>query len=236
LHKFQRLGDLPGSLTISFDATGRELYESIRVGLSFDRAIKNLELFATRNNHIDRRIGINMVVHERNVDDILPMADLVASLGFHYLAVIPCVAFSYLDHMNESEEVKRNDTRVLGQIDEIRQRYPLLTVIDYFRSPSGNTWTGDADYCTLPWSLLSFDPTGAAHPCCRAHGIELWRWADDGDQWRGAKIERLRGQLSNKHLDKSEFLACYICPMRSLSALSEAIARPGDMAWPPQNG
>lgn len=131
LHEFLEIGDLPGMLTVSYDATGTEMYQSIRAGLNHYQVTSNLHAIAQRKNHPKREIGINMTVFERNVLNIYTMASVATGMGIDYFAVLRGENMGMTPAA--AEELSANDPRVAKQIEQIQKNFPDLELYNYFQ-------------------------------------------------------------------------------------------------------
>lgn len=216
LDKFQKIGDLPGMLTVSIDAPSAMLYESIRVGLHFKQVWHNVETIAKRKNHPQRKLGVNMTVFERNALSIVDMARLAAETGLGYLAILR--GENMVMTPVADEELQAGDPRVQEQLQRVRDGFPHLELYDNFTTGAAQqTSTGTkADYCfcRLPWSSLDVGNDGMAHPCCRSYYTLLGKPTQGSDPWRHPVLDRLRMQLATDTLDEDEFKDCAKCPMR----------------------
>jgi len=218
LHKHMSIGDMPGQITVSFDAPTAEVYESIRVGLSFSTVWENIQAFAKRENHSHRQIGVNMTIFERNAEMVWPMAKLLSKAGVHYLSTIRGANMGMT--AASAEELSADDLRVKQQMHRIRQELPNFTLHDNYSTGSAHqdtTAPAAFRFCPTPWKSLDIGNDGVAHPCCRAYDTELGAPLVDSDPWMHPTLQRLREQLIADALDTKEFKDCAVCPMRYAS-------------------
>lgn len=213
LHRF--IGDLcevPGYMTVSIDAAHEELYERIRVGLSWQQVRANLELAARYpRRHLDRKVGVNFTAFEMNVHELPDMARLCVETGVRYLSVLHGAAL-WKTHA-AGLELSRTDPRLVEGIRLAREAAPTLEINDYATERSSpalpaGTLPGRG-FCPLPWRQYDVGPDGRAHPCCKSYQTDLGHYTED--IWIGAPLERLRAQILSDDVDPVEFADCARC-------------------------
>lgn len=211
LHKHPEILELPGMLTVSFDAADAAMFESIR-RVDYKLVVRNLATAIERKRPW-RQVGINMVVLKRNAHRVFDTIRFAHALGASYVML----SRGQLLHATEAagEELSPNDSVVYEQIRQARQVFPGYQILSYFR-PEDMTATRAASHCLVPWGEIVVTHEGRFVPCCRVYDIEpidLGSWKD-GDPWRGAKLERLRRQIAAHTIDCVEFAVCAECPTR----------------------
>jgi len=200
---------VPGLLTFSMDAADQVMYESIRRGLDFYTITRNIAMaVAAPERHERRKIGINMVVFEKNAEHVFEMASWAAAVELDYLAVLRGANLLMTDVPDDG--LRGDDPRIVDQLARAREMFPQLELLDYFTVSDGDVQPPSDGHCTLPWRALDVGPDGVAHPCCRTHRLAL----DGDDPWQHATMQALRGQLLSGALDEERFSECATCPMR----------------------
>ncbi len=199
------IAQLPGTIVFSIDAPVKETYEELRVGLSFDDVVRSLDGFVRGTRHINRDVGINMVVFERNVHQVYDMAHFASDHGVSYLNIIAGMGSEGIEVTGGG--VSTTDSRVLAQILRARADFSrikiLCDVFDFSPKPA----------CIAPWTSLDIDPDGDAHPCCRAYAVNLGHCVT-ASPWESPKMSRLRSQLHAHVIDPAEFKDCFECPWK----------------------
>lgn len=215
LHTFPQIASIPGSTTVSLDATDAELHAALRPGVPFDVVTHNIEehCYLARRAGKGRQVGINMTVHARNVSAVYAMAQLAAQIGAHYVLFTQGMFFHVALSAAPAEEVSAADAAVLAQIEAARHAFPGVFISDQFSSLRGITATARGPQCDSPWRELDVYNDGRVHPCCHATDLELGAYTDV-NLWNGSKLERLRRQLLSGCVDAQEFPSCARCPLR----------------------
>ena len=211
LHKHPEILELPGMLTVSFDAADAAMFESIRQ-LDYKLVVRNLATAIARRRPW-RQVGINMVVLKRNAGMVFDTIKFAHSLGASYVML----SRGQLLHTTEAdgEELSPDDLGVNEQIARARQAFPGYQLLSYFR-PEDVTAARAAPHCMVPWGEIVVTHEGRFVPCCRVYDmkpIDLGSWRD-GDPWHGAKLSRLRQQIVAHAIDPVEFSVCAECPTR----------------------
>lgn len=213
LDRHLRVVEAPGFLTLSIDAVG-DLYERIRVGLSWDRLVRNIEkAVAHPRRHRERWFGINLTLFEDNADQVMELATLCDKYGFTYLSLLHGANMKTTKAVGR--EIAANDARVVQGLTEVRERFPSLQINDYMTQGTsllavqGLALQKGRTFCPLPWRQYDFGPDGEGHPCCRSYYTNLGD--STKDVWHGEVLETLRAQILNDDVDPVQFKDCAGC-------------------------
>lgn len=205
---------LPGCLTVSMDAPGKEDFERIRVGLEWEDVVRGIRAaVGAEGRHRDRRVGINMTVFADNAHLVFDMAAFCDAERVDYLSLLH--GANLKTTMAAGREVEARDPRVLAQIADIRNRFPDLRLNDYMTARSSTPLpTGtlpERGFCGFPWTQYDIGPDGRAHPCCRSYGTDLG--PATADVWSNETLIELRRQILADDVEPERFKECARCDL-----------------------
>lgn len=164
-NKLTRLG-------VSLDGTKKETYESIRVGASFKKIIKNLELLnklkEEKKSNLPQ-LRLIMVISEKNINefyDFLKMAKYFNASSIDIRTITPFKGAKDLGFREERyfEKIKEYKLFLEGWCKENG-----IENLGYLRENPGRVdlYNGEGNkiYCRRPFNTVAIHPNGDINPC-----------------------------------------------------------------------
>lgn len=207
-------------VTVSIDGATRETYEKIRVGASFDAAIRGARALISASQRYGRpKVSLSLVAMASNIAELPRMVDLSADLGAIGLHVEPLLAQGQadLDEHYARENLGTIGADVIAQtLEETRRRADTLNVrvssrlfqtrtfdfVEQARSLAID-WT-----CTEPWSSIWVTSAGEVRTCClNATSFGNLFDREFAQIWNGAEYVAFRRQ----HAQRELALGCSNC-------------------------
>jgi len=203
-------------ITISFDSSKKQTFESIRRGANFDKILDNVrELIRTRKeNNLNFKVTFNMVVSHLNYSEMEDVAKLASELGIDALSFVE-VENWYIPSQKEfaasSEFIRaarEKHEEIELKVSEIRKKYKNLEIA--FSSSAKRKRT-------CPWSFYNTFITvdGYVTPCCIRMDKDAFYFDNilqNGtsfmEVWNGEKMKQFR-EANIKDLPNP---VCDLCP------------------------
>jgi MoaA/NifB/PqqE/SkfB family radical SAM enzyme len=219
-----RLADPRMGLQFSVDGGSREVFETIRRGISFDQLCRSLEMAnVRRGSNRYPALSFSSTISKRNVHDIASIFALAARYRVEQVLFY-----------DEDPEVPEEAQYLLDESDRpgFEAQLPFIesTGIRYwngltFRGPSSGqapaqagAAPGDPLHCLAPWKVFYVRADGAVRTCCtlRSSMGDLATQSFD-EVWNGDAYTRLRRAFA----EQTGFpAACLTCadPLRAWGA------------------
>jgi len=194
-----QLAHFAGMLSISIDSPDPIKYSEIRRGLKLSVIEKNISDFVMMDLHPERVVGVNMVITERNKQDIPQMAQFCKGLGVQMLTLLKGENLANTDD-KDSFLVDDSD---LGKLVEEASTY--LPVRDWIKQHQCTT----QEKCLVPFKSMYIGSDGHCHPCCRSFDIDYQMLNEN--PWQSRTAIMLRDQMFRNELDPKIFATCVEC-------------------------
>ncbi len=186
-------------VVFSIDGATKEVFESVRVGSSFDRVVTNVRALVAARQDRAQRLEARMVVSRANVHELPAVVDLVADLGLDLLVAhmsLTAWAKPEMDRINRDMRVNgdpRLPAAVASATAAARRRGLELQVT--------RTLFSREDRCRWPWSRPYISSAGDVIPCCMIADAATMSLGnvfehDFRDIWNSAAYQDLRGRLA----------------------------------------
>jgi radical SAM protein with 4Fe4S-binding SPASM domain len=175
-------------VTVSIDGGTKEVFESIRVGASFETVIRNYRRLRCRRR-------INHVLMEENIDSFGEMLALVESLAPEEIVVRP------VSRMSNAEIQESRDAAFWAKVAEAREtlaafcRRTGIEDTGFLRDTPAKIDVGLS--CRFPWTTIAIHHNGDVYPCMawsRPPVGNLLRQSFD-EIWNGAPLVALREEF-----------------------------------------
>ncbi len=206
-------------LTVSIDGGTKEVYESIRVGASFERVLSSVSLFQRRRagRGLDLpRLRINHVLSEANIDSFAGFLALVEGIRPEKIGV------RTVSRMSEAEIQQTVDPRFWEKVREARLRladFCARTGVEdagYLRDTPAEIDLfdpfGQRRICRAPWENAAIHANGDVYPCMawtRPAAGNL-RGQSFDEIWSGPGFAELRREFQ----ERRPGLDCLHCRIR----------------------
>ncbi len=204
---------------ISIDGGTKAVFESIRVGASFERVLANFRLLRSireENGATLPRLRINHVLSELNIDRFATFLGLVRELSPEEIAVRTVSRMSNAI-IQESKDATfwtkvrtvRSELREFCSSSGIQDTAYLRerhTLIDLF------TDVGDRLLCPKPWDTLAIHPNGDVYPCMAWSRPPIGNLSIDtlDSIWNGPALSELRREFASRQAG----VDCLNCTIR----------------------
>lgn len=194
------------TLHISLNAASKDIYNSIIIGGDHDKVMKNLEELSHKKPEA-LYIEMSMVLIKSNVDDIKPMIDLVAKLGFHRVVVAYCNFFLLPNTVGKEESAKS-----IVDIQDLYEYAEEQRVVLHF--PQGKV---PSNPCYAPWSTAYIFNDVIGRPtlgiCCPCMGLNTYIkpsiYTNFKRAWNCERIQNIR-KTTNVPREQQNNL-CFVC-------------------------
>jgi len=205
----RRLGDFKKLkyIGISLDGDSKELNESIRVGMRFEKVIENI--IALRKA-LSVEIGIHFTAIRRNYKKFPGVIELARGLGV--AKVTAAGLFEWNDDLKKESVSYSEFCRDVGSEESLRERYPDMQVTVVL---AGRFESRARPHCIQPYNFLFIDCIGNVLPCCQqttpviGKNIGNLNSKNLDEVWNSAEMTAFR---SSMHEGKNP--ACALCFLR----------------------
>ncbi len=198
------------NIVISFDASDKKSFESIRIGSNFDQIKANLaRLIRARPRY--SKVSVSMVGFEEQKEQIKPTLELLAGLGVDELLLQLVVINFGQESMNKRTvehriQIKNQTAAFKAELYALAEQRRLKINI------AGDLYNGK-NPCPWPWLGTYIDTEGYVIPCCRVANAEVCHFGNLEQQdfqtiWHSKGYQNLREQIKNNRIP--EFCrSCY---------------------------
>jgi len=215
----QKLVNLKGMIMIKFshDAATPETYEKIRVGVNWDKVVRNIRALAKYKRQAGKffpRVEFHYIIMKQNIHEAEMFLDWVDSLGF------PVTEVMYSRLLHYFPEVKDVYTDIPeGLIEKLKNKGKQLGINVIANSDAQlKAEKLPANMCTQ-WLMPFIFVSGEVNTCCaqnEANQRKLQKECTMGnifqqsmrDIWNGKKFRELRTNLYNKRFPSP---ICQMC-------------------------
>ena len=201
-------------ITISFDSSNKQTFESIRRGANFDKILGHVREFirTRKENNLNYKVRLSMVVSHMNYSEMEDVAKLASELRVDELGFVE-VENWYIPSQKEfaasSEFIRaarEKHEEIELKVSEIRKKYKNLEIV--FLSSAKRKRT-------CPWSFYSTFITvdGYLTPCCIKMDKDAFYFDNIFDKsfmevWNSEKMKQFR-EANIKDLPNP---VCDLCP------------------------
>lgn len=228
------LGSMGKNMTISvsFDAADRQLFERIRVGANYDKVVANIKMFASmKQRHAVSLPQVNLwfTLMKRNLSELIPLIELAKGWGINAIICNPVVVFreelrgESLFYCKELANERCSEARVIAQKVGLTFIAP-----EPFRLGEEATerrakpyWQG----CPEAYSTILLKPSGEILPCCLSPAsLVMGDLNRQGlyEIWYGAGFRGLRRSLRDGNDVPPDCLSCH-GPQRDINNIDTHI-------------
>ncbi len=212
----QSLVDNDVYVSVSLDAADKDLYESIRKGMSYDIVIRNLEFLAEamlkKHGNLKDRLRLGIVpLQGRNLDHVEKIIQLAERLKIEEIRLSPLL--SGANDQNILKFHKQKTIDVLSKCTEYSRKAGIKFQLGY--SPFDELYFEDNafDLCCHPWLYVLIDYNGNFTFCDHIMGESLIKCSlgnvrDSKDKtWNGKKARKYR----KSHVKKNHKVLPFPC-------------------------
>jgi MoaA/NifB/PqqE/SkfB family radical SAM enzyme len=210
----ERLMNVMGILTVSFDAVSKKLFESIRVGADYDRIIRNISTFNQLRMRINSGtrplLSFNFVMMNENIEELPEFIKMASNLGADYVTANHIVVFH--SRLKESSLIF-NAGRYNKYIHKAAEVAKRLKMKFNFPPPiPEKNRKGDEEQtqkdkvlenparCYFIWERTFFDVNGDVWPCCIAFVPVVGNIKEESFKhiWVGSRYRKFRKGIIEK--------------------------------------
>jgi radical SAM protein with 4Fe4S-binding SPASM domain len=214
-------------LLISMDSHIKEIYESIKIGGSFDKLTQNIKMLGYLKKERASKypeINFNCLLMRSNIEYIEPYLEFIKDIGgtkvafFHVIIFKDAVQMKGESLFHYKELCNKYLDKIIKKADKIGleiERIP--NKFDLNESKENNfkrDFTGEKNRipkCRYPWSYLVIDCYGNIRPCEFWFGQESFgNLIEDSlnNIWNNSRYRQLREELLTGRLTRSCCINC----------------------------
>jgi radical SAM protein with 4Fe4S-binding SPASM domain len=192
-------------VTFSIDGGTKEVFESIRIGASFERVLANFELLRG-----GPRLRVNHVLSDLNVDRFDDFLDLMERLRPHEVAV------RTISRMSNAVLQESRDAAFWSKVQANRAKLEAFCartgIADSGYLRDRHTLIDLGIVCPKPWDTLAIHPNGDVYPCMAWSRPPVGNIARDSFDaiWNGDALDALRREFTEKEAG----VDCLNCTIR----------------------
>jgi MoaA/NifB/PqqE/SkfB family radical SAM enzyme len=207
-------------LSISIDATNKELYEKIRINGNFEKLINNLNILKQYKSKATKlRTMMSVIVMSINYHQIKELIDFAISYGFGKIRFQQYM-FNYTgQNLSPSRDQLQQALQTISLFQEKYKNKEIRTEIENALSLDNsfvnamhegcNNSTSNEEferndvnglYCIAPWTTLCFFNHNSIKPSCTSHSLKVNL---NEDFWNAKSIIEYRTKILN-----NDFTSC----------------------------
>lgn len=217
-----KLWPVLSTLVVSIDAVNPELYESIRIGGSFERVKTQILRFLEMKETIEilpkPELTLQMTLMKSNIEELPKMVNLAAKVGadrvkaYHaYIYDEEMLEESLFFHKNLSNRFIE-ESKSLASKTGVKLMVPSLFNTEFIFSKQPKKHDFSIPPCLFLWTESFLEPTGEITPCFFPYRqpVGSIKKKKFYKIWNGRKYELLRKQISDEPPPKF----CINCELR----------------------
>ncbi|WP_026840441.1 radical SAM protein [Citrifermentans bremense] len=193
---------------VSIGEAGKETYEKLRKGGSFDKVLANLkmlsELKQARGSRYPR-ISANLTLVESNLCELPAFVELARSVGIENIVGRHLILNKGLDLSDESVRDKRAANRIIDAAEEKARSFGMeFSVPRYLDAPQPKS-------CRAAWQQLYISSNGDVSACPRIHlHAKLGNLLEESRAriLKGPRAKRLQGEFQTGSFENP---VCPVC-------------------------
>lgn len=213
-------------LKFSVDGATKETYEKIRVGIDFDKVMRNIKAvdrFKKKHGKFWPKVEFHYIIMKQNIHEAEMFLDLVDSLDIHCGNVM----FSRLLHQfPEAKDIYCDVPQDL--VEKLVKKGESLGIPVSVNGDARNK-KPPANECTQ-WQMPYFFPDGTVIPCCCMNEQNRRQWQREHSMgnvfqkpfreiWNDTPYKTLRSNLWTKHIKEASPM-CAMCNINDIKNLS----------------
>jgi radical SAM protein with 4Fe4S-binding SPASM domain len=197
----------------SLDGASEEVFQSMRVGSSFNKVIENVRKLSARRKDKKQILAARTVVTKQNVSQLSEIVLLVAELGLDRLTlqlVLTSWGKTLMEELNalrrveETPELDEQLAKAKAEAERFELPLEIKTDDKYSREKK----------CRWPWKSAYIASNGDVIPCCILADSDTVKMGNVFEEefatiWNSAKYQELRRQIREHEL-ASYCKGCYV--------------------------
>jgi radical SAM protein with 4Fe4S-binding SPASM domain len=185
-------------ISVSLDAIDKQLYESIRQGISFDVMMRNLDYITNnlgKKGTLDENLRLSMTLHRDNIQEAEKMVNFADSKGISHLRIVPVQ--SYPNNPLLLKYLKSETIKTLRKVANLANEKGISLQLGFAPFEefilSGKTY----DPCCHPWMYAFIGYDGDIRPCEHMLGnsdmnLSVGNISSTPDWWNGLEMREFR--------------------------------------------
>lgn len=220
------------TISVSFDAAQKQLFERIRVGASYEKLLDNLKMLAAvkkRHRVLLPQVNLWFTLMKSNISELIPLIELAKGLGINailcnYLVVfreemLGESLFYYKELANEKLSEAGRKAEKVGLTFIAPEPFRIGAEAGEVKAKSYWKW------CSEAYSTILLKPGGEILPCCLSPASLVMGNLNEQSLygiWYGAAFGRLRRSLRDGVDVPADCLSCH-GPQRDINNIDTHI-------------